>query len=266
MILSGPFFPDPSQNKMSKVGDKAFVREDFLKNRRLNLDHLLRKRYEWMNDYLSVGDCGIELGSGAGFSTLYIRDDITLWQSDCEHEPWLSAVIDGMSLPFADDSLDFVIAVDVIHHLAKPLLFFREVSRVLKTKGKLILKDIHASLAMRAVLTLMKHEGFSYDVEPFNVEKVCNDPLDPWSGNNAVADLMKADASKLNTEMGLKTIHYREIESLMLYLSGGVTARSKTVQLSQAWLDRLSKIDDFLSKSFSSIFPTGMEWVLENKS
>jgi hypothetical protein len=265
-FFRGPFFPDPSENKMDKVGDKGFVRKDFFRNRRLNLDHLLRKRYEWMNQYLKSGDCGIELGAGAGFSSLYIRDDVNLWQSDCELEPWLSAVIDGMSLPFADGSLDFVMAVDVIHHLAKPLLFFKEVVRVLKPNGKLILKDIHASLAMRIVLTLMKHEGFSYDVNPFDAGQVCNDPSDPWSGNNAVADMLKADSVRLERETGFQTIHYKETESLMLYLSGGVTARSNTIQCSQAWLDRLSKLDDFLSRFSSSIFPTGMEWVLKANS
>ena len=34
---------------------------------------------------------------------------------------------------------------------------------------------------MRFLLRLMRHEGYSYDVNVFDENCVCNDPADPWS-------------------------------------------------------------------------------------
>ena len=157
--------------------------------------------------------------------------------------------------------------VDVIHHLAHPLNFFMEAKRVLKNNGLLIIKDSHASLSLRAILRLMHHEGYSFNVDPFNTEAPCNDPDDPWSGNNAIADIFFQQQQKLKDLTGFDTQHHKLSESLTLYLSGGVSARSHTLELPDSILKMLSKLDKSLSHLCPAVFPTGMEWVLKlNKS
>jgi SAM-dependent methyltransferase len=267
IFFKGPFFPKPEENRMAKVGDSAWVREDFAKRRPNNIEHLLYHRYHWMNQFINDGDLGLEIGCGAGFSEYYIKNKPKrLWLSDCMFQPWHSLVTDGMVLPFRSASLDFIVAVDVIHHLAKPLIFFKEVRRVLKPRGRLMIKDVHASLVFRFILRWMRHEGYSYDVDPLNLEQFCNDPTDPWSGNNAVADLMFNKKEELEQLTNLKTIHHALSESMMLYLSGGVTARRSTPQFPIWMLKVLKKIDQGLCVLAPKIFPSGREWVLEKSN
>ena len=250
---------------MARVGDTAWVREDFLSRRPAALEHLLKHRFGWMNSYLRSGDRGCELGSGAAFSQFHLRQDIKVWHSDVEARPWLSFATDAMRLPFAAESLDFIIAVDTIHHLAKPAYFLDEVSRVLKVGGRLILKDVHASLLFRLVLKMMAHEGYAYDVDPLGREQACNDPSEAWSGNNALSDLLWAQKDQIHSQWGLGTIHHRYSESLMLYCSGGVSARSPVPTLPSWGLGLMQKLDNLLSRHWPACFPTGVQWVLEKQ-
>lgn len=50
---------------------------------------------------------------------------------------------DAESLPFLDNSFDFVIAVFLIVHLKNPSIFFKEAYRVLKDGGKLLVTNIN---------------------------------------------------------------------------------------------------------------------------
>lgn len=50
---------------------------------------------------------------------------------------------DAESLPFPDDSFDFVIAVFLIVHLKNPSMFFKEAYRILKDDGKLLITNIN---------------------------------------------------------------------------------------------------------------------------
>lgn len=51
-------------------------------------------------------------------------------------------LIDTKQLPYPSSSFDGVISNSLIHHLPDPLPFFRELKRVLKPKGFLLLRDL----------------------------------------------------------------------------------------------------------------------------
>jgi len=44
---------------------------------------------------------------------------------------WIDEDVDALAMPYEDSSIDVVIASHMIHHIATPAIFFREISRVL---------------------------------------------------------------------------------------------------------------------------------------
>ena len=149
-----------------------------------------------MNDYIKPGMKVLEVGSGSGFSRLYINHPIIL--SDMESKPWIDKVVDATNINFNDSSIDVIIASHAIHHFYNPAIFLRECSRVLKKEGVILVSETYTSLMMRLILNLMKHEGYSYDVNVFDYETVCNDKKDPWSANCAIPELLFDNKEKFN--------------------------------------------------------------------
>lgn len=50
--------------------------------------------------------------------------------------------VDGKQMPYPDGLFDMVISNSIIHHLPDPLPFFREVKRLLKPGGSILLRDL----------------------------------------------------------------------------------------------------------------------------
>lgn len=83
---------------------------------------------------------------------------------------------DCESMPFDDNSFDIIINSQSYHHYPNPQAFFKEVYRVLKPGGKLILRDNTAS---KAILYLMNTIGMKIanmtghgDVKASSIEEV----------------------------------------------------------------------------------------------
>lgn len=50
--------------------------------------------------------------------------------------------VDAKQMPYPDNHFDMVISNSIVHHLPDPLPFFREVKRVLKPQGGILLRDL----------------------------------------------------------------------------------------------------------------------------
>ena len=50
----------------------------------------------------------------------------------------------------------------MIHHIPFPIKFFREMNRILKKDGKLIIFESYCSIIFQLVTMIMKHEGFDF--------------------------------------------------------------------------------------------------------
>jgi SAM-dependent methyltransferase len=98
----------------------------------------LRSVYHGFFDQLlgAVGDRApvVELGAGPGFFKEYCPGLIS---TDVINTRWVDVVCDGCAMPFAAGSVGAFVALDVLHHLPRPLDFFTEVSRVLRRGGVL---------------------------------------------------------------------------------------------------------------------------------
>jgi SAM-dependent methyltransferase len=102
----------------------------------------LRSVYEvWFDRLVSglpMGARVLEVGAGPGFLAPYVRaqrPDLRFVASDILATPWNDLVANALRLPVAAESVDAVVGLDFIHHLARPGDFFAESARVLRAGG-----------------------------------------------------------------------------------------------------------------------------------
>jgi len=259
-ILGDSYFPKENQGNRNL----DYFRERALKSKSINLRFLLENRYNWMKDHLELNEKGCEIGAGIGVSRMFLHEynyEIT----DCYHHPWIDRVVDAMDLPYDNESLDFIIASNVIHHIPYPVKFFTEAKRVLKPGGKILVNDVRCSLIMRILLRILKHEGYAYDREVFSENTPVNDPNQAWSGNNVVCDLLFRDEEEFELRTGFRIEFDKAVELFSFILSGGVSSEFKTIQLPIWTLKILKKLDTILA-SWSSVFPISRRSLLIKSS
>ena len=264
--LRDTFFPDHSQNLMKNEGDLEKARDFFFTFRPTNLHFLLEKRFAWMNTYIPAGATEVyELGSGAGFSKSFIANK-NLKLTDISGKPWIDQHIDALNLPFADGSVDVFICSHMIHHLANPKQFFTQALKKLKPNGLIIISEIETSFITRLLLKAMRHEGWSYKVDVFSPTEVANDPHDAWSANCAIPELLFKNTARFEKEFaGVKVILNELTEFLVFPLSGGVIAKSPTLNLPRFLLHIVHFVDVILIKLAPSFFAMGRRVVLCKK-
>ncbi len=78
----------------------------------------------------------LEIGSGAGFFDEINKQTIT---SEIFFCPFVDAILDGMQLPFPDESLRAIVMTDVFHHLPDVEQFLKEAMRALHPGGRVIM-------------------------------------------------------------------------------------------------------------------------------
>jgi SAM-dependent methyltransferase len=264
-LLGKPYFADPARDLLRQASDLKASREAFLAARFNNLDYLLRERYSWMRDWLSPGATVAELGAGAGFASLYLDCELIL--TDVVENRWIGAVMDATQTAFCSGSLDAVIMSNVLHHVAAPARFLDEANRILKPGGLVLINEAYASLLLRTVLRVSRHEGYSYDVDVFDHDAIANDPRNPWSGNNAISNML-FDAKESferrfpDFELMLDAPH----ECVLFLASGGVTAKAPVPKLPTAVLHGIALLDRVLTNMAPQLFALSRKTVLRKRS
>ncbi len=244
------------------AGDAQRARAEFGKRRGSNLRYVLRKRLAWMQRYLGPKTYALEVGCGAGFSELFLTAG-TLELTDAEERPWARRVVDAQALPYADASVDVLIANNVIHHLAYPARFFRGAARVLRAGGHLLIQECNCSLTTRVALRATGHEGYDFSVDPFDPERPCNDPADPWSANCAIPNLLFDDLARFRGRYPeFAVVESGMSEFFIQFNSGGVTASVPYVPLPVPALRVLDAIDGILVGLAPGVFASQRRLVL----
>lgn len=189
---------------------------------------ILREIYEdWyrmiISDLSEVEGPTVELGAGGGNFKEYYPKAIS---ADIEKRDWLDMSFDAHEMPFEDGSIANIVMIDVLHHLADPLAFLNEASRVLASGGRLLMLEPYPSPFSRIIYSLFHPEPFIYDVDYFSMN--ARREKDPWDSNQAVPYLIFHKlADKFEERFGNRLrIRKRELLSMLAYpLSGGFENR-----------------------------------------
>ncbi len=256
-----------SENRMKSIANTKIARELYFSSKSTNVRFLLDKRFSWMNNFIQDKDIGIEVGSGAGFSKEFIKNE-NFKLTDLGNDDHLDFKnIDAQNTGFESESFDYVIASNMIHHIPFPIKFFNEMNRILKKKGKLIIFESYCSIIFQLATIIMKHEGFDFTLNVWDEKEPKSDEKNAWHGNIAVPHLIFDDKKKFENNLGhLFEINFEELTECLIFLnSGGVTSKTKYIPLNKFFLNILHSLDKILVKMFPSIFCMGRRIVLTKK-
>lgn len=263
--MNNTYFPKHSENRMKNEGGVEAARNYFLTGQNRVLYHLVKERFTWMNKYIKADDkVVVELGCGAGLSKQFIETGNLILTDVAEYE-WVDRYMDALNVDYPDGSMDVIICSHMLHHLANPAAFFDDISRKLRSGGRIIIQDIYVCTLMKMALRLMRHERWSESVNVFDREVVCNDPSDPWSANCAIPKLLFGGDRFSKEFPQYRIIKRTRNECFLFFLSGGVIAKTFYLPLGDKGAEFIKKIDQILTKAFPSFFACGISVAIQKK-
>lgn len=127
----------------------------------------------------------LEIGGGVGNFKAFAPSAIA---TDIQAAPWLDAVCDAHRLPFDGGSLGNIVLFDVLHHLARPRLFFAEALRTLKAGGRVVMVEPGLSLASYPFYTWLHEEPVVLGADPLTEGEAGR--RDPYDANQAIPSLL----------------------------------------------------------------------------
>ena len=253
------------ENRMKSIANTKIARNLYYSSNSNNVRFLLEKRFSWMNRFIEENDMGIEVGSGAGFSKDFIKNK-NFKLTDLGNDTHLDFKnIDAQNTGFRNESYNYVIASNMIHHIPFPIKFFKEMNRILKRNGKLIIFESYCSIFFQLATILMKHEGFDFTLNVWDEKNPKSDEKNAWHGNIAVPHLIFDNKKKFEENLGnYFKIEYEKLTECFIFLnSGGVTSKTKCIPMNNFFLNILHKFDKILVKLMPSIFCMGRRIVLK---
>jgi SAM-dependent methyltransferase len=157
----------------------------------------LRLVYEvWFDlllEQIPKGAVTVEIGAGMGTFAAHARrqrPDLRWIATELAVTRWNDVVADALRLPFPDASVDAVVGVDVLPHLARPGWFFKEAARVLRPGGRVALVEPWVTPLSFVIYRFFHQEScsFSDPAQPFAASGDTN--KDAFDGNAAVLNLV----------------------------------------------------------------------------
>lgn len=181
------------------------------------------------------GDCQgerLEIGSGSSIIQEFWTDVVT---SDIKPLPFVDRVIDAQAMDVEDASLRAIYGINVFHHLPQPRNFFREIIRVLRPGGGVILIEPYHGPIARLLFTRL-HDSEGFDLQSPEWEN--SQQIGPCVGTNQALSGVIFDRDRRLFEREypeLEIVLDRPHTHLSYLLSGGVNFR----QLAPDWADGL---------------------------
>jgi SAM-dependent methyltransferase len=111
----------------------------------------------------------VEVGAGPGLLAGFAREqrpELRWTATDLIAAPWNHLAADASRLPFLTGSVDTVLGLDVVHHLARPLDFLGEAGRILRPGGRLAVVEPWVTPLSFPVYRWLHEEGCRLDLDP----------------------------------------------------------------------------------------------------
>ncbi len=186
------------------------------------LRRIYQEWYQGITDSLPAGDGPIlEIGSGAGFLREYIPG---LIRSEIFPCPEIDAILNALTLPFADRSLRAIVMTDVLHHLPEPRIFFTEAARCVRVGGRISMIEPWVSSWSRRIYQHLHSEPFLPEAREWSFPST-----GPLSGANGALPwiLFERDRAQFEGEFPQWAVRTIRPQMPFRYLvSGGVSMRS----------------------------------------
>ena len=71
-------------------------------------------------------------------------------------------LMDGKTMPFADHSFDLVMSNSLVHHIPNPLDLLREIDRVVKINGCILIRDLFRPTSVKQIEQIVAEANLEY--------------------------------------------------------------------------------------------------------
>jgi SAM-dependent methyltransferase len=196
----------------------------------------------------------VEVGAGPGFFKQIAPDVVStdlIWCS------WLDAVVDAQQLPFRAGSVSNVFGLDMLHHLATPMSFLGEVSRVLVPGGRLILVEPWITPFSYFIFRFLHQERCDLSETPWRHNQTSEAPAKKaFDGNQAIPYLLFGKNHRAETLAALPGLKLVTLEPFCLFaylLSGGFKPMNLLPEFLYPAVSTFERITSPLWRSLASL-------------
>ncbi len=247
----------PTTNKalaaaMNDPVQSTLVRRDILESKELLRDWY-GKLYAFVGENLAAGSKHVEIGSGSSF--LY-RKITGLIQANIMPVPGNHLAFNAYAIPFADNALDNLVLIDVLHHFDQPQRFFQEAHRVLRPGGRVILTDPCITPFSLLLWKYLHPEGCDTSRVGFGIPGVPDPLLD---ANSASATLLFFKRCFDDADTGFTVTHRSRHTKFEYWLAGGYNFPHLFPPMLKVTLPMLEKGLSFLDPLMASFLNVVLE-------
>jgi SAM-dependent methyltransferase len=197
--------------------------------------------YRLLSDALPRGGTTLEIGAGAGHSSGLLP---VSFRMDILPSPWIDLVADAQVLPFADQSLDGIAMLDVLHHLARPIRFLHESARVLRPGGRLALIEPGITPLSWIFYKVLHEEPVNMHVNPLT-DLEAPGRRDPFEANQAIPTLLfqceENRVALVEQISHLRIVSARWLSLIAYPLTGGFKSWTLVTAKLARWILRLEE-------------------------
>jgi SAM-dependent methyltransferase len=232
---------------------KAWERSDGLRAVYGNMYEAIRSR--------CVEGATLELGAGIGVSRAFFKDLVT---SDVVKTPYVDRAMSAYAIEAGEaGAWANIFAIDVLHHLMRPMDFFGSAARALQPGGRIILVEPAATFGGKAFYSLFHHEPIQPQrvAPPFEFE--ANGVDGEFANMGMGVGLFRDHRALIDAQLAVHGLHIAQVtfrDAFAYPLTGGY---SKPQLLPTIALQGLLKLEQYLPQWFYRLFGLRMVAVLE---
>lgn len=158
----------------------------------------------------------LEIGAGSGHSRDFFSN-LDLVRLDILPAPWIDIVADAHEIPLSDESIDAIVMLDVVHHLADLPKFFAEVERLLRPGGRCIMIDPAITPVSGIFFRGFHSEPVDMRANPM-VRQEYGENKDPFESNQALPTLLfRQGRHRRAFERQFPTLRIAEVRGMSLF-------------------------------------------------